>query len=492
MRIHKLYIKEFKSLGDFTIEFQKPISLFIGKNGSGKSTLLEAIAWIFRSAHLTHVEGKPENPPFEFEITYEVRLEKVISESSTWGETETDYVSVTLSGKRNEKNFWSLSTDNNTYSTEDLIKRHGYDKLLPTNILVYYSGWFESMEFICREHENIYKDKLLEVKSESDISISSDELYSRIGTLPLMYIQKHHFEILLASLYAFEFNNRVDRFFAEDLQLVKPEKNPIALFIKKRQWKSGVGAGDFWGAKGLLRGFLDVVRRFAYSETLEYMGEDQILFNFHAKDWHTLREFYGEEKKLFYLLHMLHASDMLGGIQIFLNKPEIAISHDHLSEGEQQLITIKAINELLIEKNTLLLLDEPDTYLHPQWQSRFLTNIYDYIDLGQFQPQFIIASHSNIMLSHLREGDLFKMHEGKTSLVSEGYYGREYGFNLSAVMDGNERVPEVQADLDALFELIDTEKFKEAEEMLNKLKERFSDDPELTRAETMLAFFKGE
>lgn len=496
MRIHYLHIKDFKSLKDFTIDFNEPVSLFIGKNGSGKSTLLEAIAWIFRSAHLTYVEEKQENPPFEFEITYELGIEKILSESSTFSETTTDHIGVSLKGNRKSKKFWSIETNNNTFNIDDLIKSHTIDKLLPSNLVIYYAGWYESMEFICSEHERIYKDRLLEVKTESNITISSDELYSRIGSLPLMYIQKHHFEILLASLYAFEFNDRVNRFFVEDLKITKPDQNPFALFVKKRQWKSGVGADKFWGARGLLKGFLDVVRRFAYNETANYMDEDQIIFNFHAHDWYALREFYGEEKKLFYLLHMLHASDMLGGIQIFMDLGDTSISHHDLSEGQQQLITIKAINELLIEDNTLLLFDEPDTYLHPQWQSSFLKGVYEILNLynetATPPPQFIIVSHSTIMLSNLSTGDLFKMREGKAWKIDKGYYGREYGFNLSTIMGGNERVPEVQEEFDSLLELIDSEYFNEAEKKLAELKEKHKDDPELTRAETMLAFFKGE
>ena len=370
------------------------------------------------------------------------------------------------------------------------------EKLLPSNLVIYYAGWFESMEFICSEHEKIYRERLLEVKTESDITTSSDELYSRIGSLPLMYVEKHHFEILLASLYAFEFNERVERFFAEDLKITKPDHNPLALIVKKRQWKSGVGADKFWGARGLLKGFLDVVRRFAYNETANYMDKDQILFNFHAHDWYALREFYGEEKKLFYLLHILHASDMLGGIQIFMDLGETSISHHDISEGQQQLITIKAINELLVNENSLLLFDEPDPYLHPEWQSSFLKGIYEvvylYKELSLPPPQFIIASHSTIILSNLISGDLFQMSNGKVAQVDKGYYGREYGFNLSAIMGGNERVPEVQEEIDALFDLIDSQQFEKAVEVLDKLKQKHVDDPELTQAETMLAFLKDE
>ena len=84
------------------------------------------------------------------------------------------------------------------------------------------------------------------------------------------------------------------------------------------------------------------------------------------------------------------------------------------------------------------------------------------------------------------------MSEGKATPIDKGYYGREYGFNLSAIMGGNERVPEVQEEIDALFELIDSEQFEKAVKVLEGLKQKHKDDPELTRAETMLAFLKGE
>ena len=90
-----------------------------------------------------------------------------------------------------------------------------------------------------------------------------------------------------------------------------------------------------------------------------------------------------------------------------------------------------------MDENSLLLLDEPDTYLHPKWQSSFLKGIYEvinlYNDLALSLPQFIIASHSTIMLSNLSSGDLFKMSEGKAATIDKGYYGRVFETELANV-----------------------------------------------------------
>jgi len=69
MQLKRLFIKDYKILKDFTIEFpydfQKYISVFIGANGSGKSTILEVIAQIF--SNVLNVEKSKFG--FELEFT---------------------------------------------------------------------------------------------------------------------------------------------------------------------------------------------------------------------------------------------------------------------------------------------------------------------------------------------------------------------------------------------------------------------------------------
>ena len=94
---------------------------------------------------------------------------------------------------------------------------------------------------------------------------------------------------------------------------------------------------------------------------------------------------------------MLLYEDMLGKSFLLLEKDEETISSNALSEGEKQIIAIRGINDLLIDDNTLLLFDEPDTYLHPSWQSQFIEEIIKYSK----HTQFVITTHSPQILTNM-------------------------------------------------------------------------------------------
>ena len=54
MKLDKLWIKDFKNLKDFTIDFdeEQETTVLIGHNGTGKSNLIEALVIIFRDLDL--------------------------------------------------------------------------------------------------------------------------------------------------------------------------------------------------------------------------------------------------------------------------------------------------------------------------------------------------------------------------------------------------------------------------------------------------------
>lgn len=81
-------------------------------------------------------------------------------------------------------------------------------------------------------------------------------------------------------------------------------------------------------------------------------------------------------------------------------------SHDYninnYSSGEQEiLLKLKEIKELQYV-NSLLLIDEPETSLHPRWQKEIINMIIDMIDTVQGDvPQIFIATHSEKVLESL-------------------------------------------------------------------------------------------
>ncbi len=92
-----------------------------------------------------------------------------------------------------------------------------------------------------------------------------------------------------------------------------------------------------------------------------------------------------------------------------------------MSEGEKQILTIFGLRELLITGNTLFLLDEPDTYLHPEWQRDYVKSIVDIVDT---KTNYLITSHSPNIISGLNKKQL-KIIENKDNKINI----REFSFN---------------------------------------------------------------
>lgn len=112
-------------------------------------------------------------------------------------------------------------------------------------------------------------------------------------------------------------------------------------------------------------------------------------------------------------------------LSAFVNTDQdfIKITYKNLSDGEIAYIDIfsSLLNCLDNSKNVLLLLDEPDIYMHPEWSRCFVDKLLNLVDSSTSQRvQIIITTHSPFMLTDFPSFCVHRLenHTGRTVISS--------------------------------------------------------------------------
>jgi len=141
---------------------------------------------------------------------------------------------------------------------------------------------------------------------------------------------------------------------------------------------------------------------------------------------------------------------------------------------------------LLRQTPGVVLIDELDVHLHPRWQRRAAT------DLKRTFPglQFVCTSHSPQVIGELRRDEI-RLLEDESVTIPERSYGVDSSRILEEVMEAKSRNGSVDALLSKLFRLIDREDFSSARQVLLQVEAELGpNDPEVTRARTLMAFLE--
>jgi predicted ATP-dependent endonuclease of OLD family len=491
MKLNSLYIDNYKLLNDFSINFKKDISILIGINGSGKSSILEAIALIFSDAILK------EKSKFGFKITYELRLEEIIEETTTTSEFKTDYIGVEISAsKAGEELSYKVYSGNDTIEkVDEIIKRFNrFERILPSNIVIYYSGQAEIMKAICEPHD------LLLAKNYRE--------GTKIVHRPFFYFEPALFDIILISLLSYEFGD-VPNFLADRAKIHGLQS--ITFRLKKPSWARGK-AQNWWGAKGEVKSFLDFLDTIGSpliineksppkgrigNVVIEAFQDEYLIITIIGQEkLFEIREHFIEEKELFKMLNALYIEGLWEDTKYSFVKEEEGNTNSFgiLSEGEQQAITIKGLTELVTSENTLFLFDEPDTYLHPSWQRNFIENLIQFVEASTTNmSQFLITTHSPQLLSNANpeKSEVQIMEDGEIVKITPKYYGKDISTILYEMMGVERRNKKVAKALSILFNHIEDEKLDDAKAEFQKLSELLGDDdPAIVRAKTQLEYLE--
>ena len=396
MRIDKVYIESFKNLKKFEIDFDQNEmnSVLLGQNATGKSNLLEAIVIIFKYLDLGEIP--PKEDYFEYEIKYICRDREIeVSffdkeyEFHVKNDSETEKISISPSKFFSNKQY------------------------LPKYVFTYYSGNNDRLSKLFQLHkEQSYKTLYAEDIVQEDIE----------DLRRLFLVEKHHNFFVLLAFYVLNKHRKKQDNFLEKFFNIKDIES--VLFIlkdgSKPSWK---GDERFWGADGLIRLFLSCLWDQSLAPIYEepehradkeklylYVSQKKKLDNLIVEYFKKLKT-HPQKISVFKILEGIHLAGLLDNIKIKVKKKtDGEIDYQEFSEGEQQLITVFGLLKFTQDKETLVLLDEPDTHLNPLWKWQYLELLNDMVKgsdpEAKDSTQIIINSHDPLLIGGLNKNQV--------------------------------------------------------------------------------------
>lgn len=163
------------------------------------------------------------------------------------------------------------------------------------------------------------------------------------------------------------------------------------------------------------------------------------------------------------------------------DKVEMALSK--LSAGYQSLLWMMMdlayrvallnpdLNDLS-EVKGIVLIDEVDMHLHPKWQ----WNIIKALNTTFPDVQFIIATHSPIVISSAQKANLIYLDANKPATYLPDSYGYPVEDVLLFRQESVSRPKNIKVHMDAVDEALENDDFEKADEALEKLKDVLGED----------------
>lgn len=418
-RLVELWLEEFKNLKDYNVRFKPDygLDIVLGWNGTGKSNLFEALVIIFRDLHDWSEKNRwPEKPMNSFHLCYEIDGYLV---DVTWcvGEMKRPELKRRLAAQK---------TDNETEF--ETIRR---DQLpLPRFVFGYYSGPTNRLADHFFPMKLAHYERLRKAKFD-DAKTISKLLEQRRFFCAETYHAKY---VLLA--FSYKEDPKINEFLENRLRILGFES---ALFIIRRpRWAApGSKAEDFWGATGIMRRVMERLRNYAIAPmVLEqavsdgYRSATEDHYYFFLPDLQSLHSFaaeYEDARSLFLALESTDFSELLYDVKIQVrvkatSTDQVPITFTQLSEGEQQLLMVLGLMRFTKSHQSLVMLDEPDTHLNPQWSVDYIKDLTRVMSddsqeaSEQQSSQILLATHDPLVIASLLKEQIHLLKRDPESL----------------------------------------------------------------------------
>lgn len=372
MRLKSIFISSYKNLKNMKVSFDRDsfVDVFVGKNGSGKSNFFEAVIQIFQ--HLYEYDKDKTENCFEYSLNFEIEGES----------TEIEWA-------------------NGQFTVNGITRKTIGNTRLPDNILIYYSGHNNTVAQLVDKYEDGFR------KHIKKADVEDSRRFIGVGS--------KYKELLLSVLLMQKNDSTVRKFVCKKLSI--NEVSPTVTVVLKRplfadkkveidQFESET---YYWGIKGITRQFLDrltgsIKGAFSYGE-LYNLEDDCYRIPINVELFQT--KFFSEKASdIFRMFDNLKMLGMLANISAPLTLGNgLAADISNFSDGQFQSVYIYAIIELFKDRNCITLLDEPDSFLHPEWQFEFLKQVIDISDTAT-KNHVLISSHSAVTLIPHKQKDI--------------------------------------------------------------------------------------
>ncbi|WP_421913530.1 AAA family ATPase [Mesorhizobium sp.] len=171
-----------------------------------------------------------------------------------------------------------------------------------------------------------------------------------------------------------------------------------------------------------------------------------------------------------------------------------------LSDGERSVLALildiakrlaqanPRLDDPLTSAHAVILIDEIDLHLHPRWQRKIAGNLETTFP----SCQFIATTHSPQIVGEVPHEKIQMIKNGRIYSPSRSF-GIDSSRVLEEVMETDSRNPTVEKAISRIGRLISDRRIDEAKAAIKMLSKKIGeDDPEITRARTLLDFMEGD
>ncbi len=430
MKLNNVKIKNYRCFKETNIDLEDDITLIVGKNGAGKTAVLDAMA-VSASTFLLGIDGAVSRSILKDDARYEFHDLNGTIDSQHQFPVSIESVG-NCCGRNDIKWLRSLNSANSKTTIKEAVELTNIarevqkqvmtgDKTLVLPVLSYYGT-----------------GRLYAQKKEKRNSSSLTEFNRQVGYVDCMAAESN-----------------------EKLMLNWFQKQTM----KSLQEQQKTGALE----KPLLLKTVEIAICKCY-ESISGASNASLVFDL---DTHRL---------------VLEFKAPDGSVQKF--------AMDEMSDGYKNTLSMigdiayrmavlnPMLGERVLEETPgIVLIDEVDLHLHPQWQQTILADLHVIFP----KVQFIVTSHAPAVINSVSREQIRILDRGEIYMPATETYGRDANSILREVMKVSERPVEIKQRIDYFYACMDEKDYEKADKVLTEIEDIVGTaDPDLAAARTSL------